>query len=483
MEEKGSSPETDAGGDNLQNVQNQSKFNSASSSSRCIRQSLENLVSTSSVSLDLSRKDLQHLTEDIYKLYNLKHLHLEGNSLSVIPEDFFERLPNLVWLDLRYNKFKELPSGIGCHNQLKTLLLERNPIKRLPIELGNLSTLTALNLRHCPLEFPPPEVIQKGLPAILSFLRNCSNQNPDNAEPITSEMPPIEKLNLTDITKSSLDLSDGWPSEEEMIRFQKLRNEIIQDEREEYLTSKIVANESMPTLRRTKNNENISRKSSMVSSRVKKNLLPAVSSYDLIIQSKRAEECRLAALKEMKEKQALFEQRRKDKEVLQKWRKQARVMREKKGLLYTFSPEKGIVGVSQNAPYATDDVKNYDKLEGWKEPTNQDENRERTLNLDAMKAMEDLRAAKYKEVENRIKQHTQMMKERRKKLTGIPQEDMQRASQDFETAEKLEEDLADLRKDLHKEYRFTAFTGDLPTPPEKSVPTPKPQNIFSNMAF
>uniref|UniRef100_A0ABM5G1G4 Leucine-rich repeat-containing protein 27 isoform X2 n=1 Tax=Pogona vitticeps TaxID=103695 RepID=A0ABM5G1G4_9SAUR len=483
MEEKGSSPETDAGGDNLQNVQNQSKLNSASSSSRCIRQSLENLVSTSSISLDLSRKDLQHLTEDIYKLYNLKHLHLEGNSLSVIPEDFFERLPNLVWLDLRYNKFKELPSGIGCHNQLKTLLLERNPIKRLPIELGNLSTLTALNLRHCPLEFPPPEVIQKGLPAILSFLQNCSNQNPDNAEPITSEMPPIEKLNLTDITKSSLDLSDGWPSEEEMIRFQKLRNEIIQDEREEYLTSKIVANESMPTLRRTKNNENISRKSSMVSSRVKKNLLPAVSSYDLIIQSKRAEECRLAALKEMKEKQALFEQRRKDKEVLQKWRKQARVMREKKGLLYTFSPEKGIVGVSQNAPYATDDVKNYDKLEGCKEPTNQDENRERTLNLDAIKAMEDLRAAKYKEVENRIKQHTQMMKERRKKLTGIPQEDMQRASQDFETAEKLEEDLADLRKDLHKEYRFTAFTGDLLTPPEKSVPTPKPQNIFSNMAF
>lgn len=69
MEETWSPPETDAGGDNLQN---QRKCNSASSSSRCIRQSLENLVSHSSVSLDLSRKDLQHLTEDIYKLYNLK---------------------------------------------------------------------------------------------------------------------------------------------------------------------------------------------------------------------------------------------------------------------------------------------------------------------------------------------------------------------------------------------------------------------------
>ncbi|KAJ7324098.1 hypothetical protein JRQ81_017118, partial [Phrynocephalus forsythii] len=481
--EKWPSPETDAGGDNLQNVQNQRKCNSASSSSRCIRQ--------------------------------------KGNALSVIPEDFFERLPNLVWLDLRYNNVKELPSGIGCHKQLKTLLLERNPIKRLPIELGNLSSLTALNLRHCPLEFPPPEVIQKGLTVILSFLRNCSNQNPDYTEPITPDspselqqeakaivreykrkcdrppdrrkafndlwkqmsfhkMPPIEKLNLTDITKSSLDLSDGWPNEEEMIRFQKLRDEIIQDEREEYLTSKIVANESMPTLRKTKNNENISRKPSMVSSRSKKSLFPTVSTYDLIIQM-----CFMKCNKHLDEDEDndAVDDVFRDKEVLQKWRKQASVMREKRGLLYSFSPEKGDMGVSKNAPYATDDVKNHDKLEGWKEQTNQNENRERTLNLDAMKAMEDLRAAKYKEVENRIKQHTQMMKERRKKLTGMLQEDMQRANQNFETAEKLEEELADLRKDLQKEYRFTAFTGDLLPPPEKPVPTPKPQNIFSHMTF
>ncbi|KAH0623638.1 hypothetical protein JD844_006606 [Phrynosoma platyrhinos] len=311
MEDKQSPTEDGGGGgggDNLHNLQNKRKSHSASSSSRCIRQSLENLLSNSSVSLDLSRKDLQHLTEDIYKLFNLKHLHLEGNALSVIPEDFFQHLPNLVWLDLRYNRFKELPSGIGCHKQLKTLLLERNPIKKLPVELGNLASLTALNLRHCPLEFPPPEVIQKGLPIILSFLRKCSNQNNDYSEPFSPDlsspleqeakaivreykkkcdrpperrkafselwkqmsffkMPPVEKLNLTDVTKSSLDLSDGWPNEEEMIRFQKLRDEFIQDEKEEYLANKMVANESMPTLRRTRTKENISHKSSMVSSR------------------------------------------------------------------------------------------------------------------------------------------------------------------------------------------------------------------------
>ncbi|XP_062832176.1 leucine-rich repeat-containing protein 27 isoform X3 [Anolis carolinensis] len=475
MEEKRSPTESeDGGGDNLQILPNKRKSHSASSSSRCIRQSLENLVSNSSASLDLSRKNLQHLTEEIYKLFNLKHLHLEGNTLSVIPEDLFQQLPNLVWLDLRYNKIKELPPGIGCHKQLKTLLLEGNPIKRLPVELGNLASLTALNLRHCPLEFPPPEVIQKGLPVILSFLQKFSDDNDcsekfiqdlssqleQEAKAIVKEykkkcdrpperrkafnelwrhmsflkMPPVEKLNLTDIMKSSMDLSDGWPNEEEMIRFQKLRDKLIQDEKEEYQANKMVANESMPALRRTRTKESLSQKSSMVSSR--------------------------------------------DKEVLQKWRKQTKKMRERKRMLY--KPEKGNMGVSENAPYATDNVK-HDKLEGWKEPR-QDENTEKA-NMNALKTIGDLRAEKYKEVENRIKQHMVMMKERRKKLTGVPQEEMERAKQNFETVEKIEAEIAGIKRDLNKEYRFTAFTGELPPPSESTQSASKPQNIFSNMTF
>ncbi|XP_028585706.1 leucine-rich repeat-containing protein 27 isoform X2 [Podarcis muralis] len=430
MEEKWTSSETDgAGGDNAENKR---RGDSDSGSSSRICQALDKLESNSTISLDLSRKDLQHLTDDIYKLLNLRHLHLEGNVLSVVPEDFFQNVPNLVWLDLRYNKIQELPPGIGCHKQLKTLLLERNPIKRLPVELGNISSLTALNLRHCPLEFPPLEVIQKGLPAILSFLQRMSGENLDYREPVTPEIPPVEKLNLTDFTKSSLDLSDGWPNEEEMVRFQKLRNELIQDEREEYLDNKMVPNESMPSLRRPKTKEKLSRKSSMFS-------------------------CR-------------------DKEVLQKWRRRSRMMKEKNGVSF----DKEDTEVSRNAPYATDNMKNHDKPEDWKETSKQDEQMEMTLNL--MKTTDELRAAKRKEVENRIRQHTQMMNERRKRLTGIPQEDMERAKQDYEIAENLEQQLANLKRDLNQEYRFTAFTGEA-QPPENPLPINKPPNIFSNTTF
>lgn len=72
MEEKWPSTGTDGGGDNLQPEQKNRKITSASRSSKCIRESLENLMPSSSFSLDLSRKDLRHLTEDLYKLLNLK---------------------------------------------------------------------------------------------------------------------------------------------------------------------------------------------------------------------------------------------------------------------------------------------------------------------------------------------------------------------------------------------------------------------------
>lgn len=48
-------------------------------------------------------------------VFLLKQLHLQRNALCAIPKDFFQLLPNLTWLDLRYNRIKALPSGIGAH--------------------------------------------------------------------------------------------------------------------------------------------------------------------------------------------------------------------------------------------------------------------------------------------------------------------------------------------------------------------------------
>ncbi|XP_067828583.1 E3 ubiquitin-protein ligase LRSAM1-like isoform X2 [Heptranchias perlo] len=141
-------------------------------------------------SLDLCKKNLTCLECDMPRC--IEHLYLEGNLLQELPDELFNHLPQLVWLDLRKNRLQKLPAGIGNHRCLRTLLLETNPLRELPVELGNVLSLKALNLRNCPLQFPPLDIVHLGTQIILSFLRQqatrfvsqAQNQKPDPNHPL-----------------------------------------------------------------------------------------------------------------------------------------------------------------------------------------------------------------------------------------------------------------------------------------------------------
>lgn len=56
----------------------------------------------------------------------------------MFPEDFFQKLPALKWLDIRNNMLMGLPSAyIGSHDNLTHLLVQGNQLQTLPLELGN----------------------------------------------------------------------------------------------------------------------------------------------------------------------------------------------------------------------------------------------------------------------------------------------------------------------------------------------------------
>ncbi|XP_044516243.1 leucine-rich repeat-containing protein 27 [Gracilinanus agilis] len=763
---------------------------------------IEGILFSPSLVLDLSKRGLEQLNEEIFKIPHLKQLHLQRNELSIIPKDFFQLLPSLVWLDLRHNQIRAIPSGIGAHKNLKTLLMEKNPIKSLPVELGNLMSLKALNLRNCPLEFPPQDVIQKGLMAILAFLRNwalkqmmdddplyqagphqpqqpgldavgrrststflapvfvelngvcqaratasatpairsirikgllragrrteprrgqkrrkaapalkerttsggggrppkrrpyqagcgsareestqgeaafegfleevafslglqriqegktvpdiqaevpkgrlpglaapslllssplaeaaeptplpirggpsrrrashglwlvfsvdrspptgaapggpgsiarptpqdssmedcgplvtssarfqmpfqeggiigCFCQGGGHAEasaallfarfsslcqaggqerkaPGCSEIvpvkransfrdssrgkhgsperpastkealqpwkgrqdaarakeysfPPVEKLNLADVVEPSMDFSEDWTNEEEMKQFWKLRREIVANEKAEILANQLLPaqfplelGEALPNgrgkERLPKPRSNFRKKASSF-----KNMFPEIPSYETTIQTKKDEERRVAALKELKEKQALIEQRKRDKKMLQKWRQQAEVMKKEKEALMTVQPPPKDM-VLMNAPFATDPLaekKEFDSL------------KKQQLNQWKLRPEKDeLRASKDLEIEERIRQHMQALQERRRRARGSPQEEMKGAAEDLEIARKLHDDVVRryLEPDLRREYRFTAFTGDV----NLHSPVSRSQNIFLNMKF
>ncbi|XP_032986509.1 leucine-rich repeat-containing protein 27 isoform X2 [Rhinolophus ferrumequinum] len=485
--------------------------------------SVEGPSFASSLILDLSHSGLHHLGE-VLKIPTLKQLHLQRNALCSIPDDFFHWLPNLTWLDLRHNRIRALPSGIGCHRYLKTLLLERNPIKMLPVELGglffapflvfyrravlpgaaptsleaeplpvgNVTTLTALNLRCCPLEFPPQLIVQKGLATIRAFLQACDAERPcardlaslaissmkkmtltqrphppldlpeervPDRETINSQeskgtrlkkkvdsFPPVEKLDLSELRRSTGPPED-WPSEEEIRRFWKLRQEIVEREQAETLAHRLLPVLLPPNLQAVLRAQHKERPSHRHVPRTThkprrkppffRGVLPGLSSVRTVLTgAPMLDDSRASGLRELREEQVLVEQRR-DRRVLQEWRERAQTMRKRTEELSQVRPPRSTL-VASKIPFATDLIDNE------KIPTNPSGNPRQSeeQSLQASKELSTVQGA----LEKRLKQHIRQMHERRKRFRGMaPLEEIRKTTQDLEIARKLQDEVMKLK--------------------------------------
>nr|CAH7768375.1 unnamed protein product [Callosobruchus chinensis] len=88
---------------------------------------------------DHSKEKLVSLPRDVLDMSNLKMLFLEGNFLTEVPPALFQKLPKLMWLDLRNNVLESIPPTIAYHQCLENLLLTNNNLRALPNELGKYS--------------------------------------------------------------------------------------------------------------------------------------------------------------------------------------------------------------------------------------------------------------------------------------------------------------------------------------------------------
>eukprot|EP00063_Salmo_salar_P034800 XP_014009635.1 PREDICTED: leucine-rich repeat-containing protein 27 isoform X1 [Salmo salar] len=498
--------------------------------------------------LNFSRRNLKYVVDCILKDTTLKNLYLEGNEISRLPDMLFTSLSNLVWLDLRNNQITSLPAKIGLHRCLKTLLLEGNPITELPLELGNVITLKALSLRHCPITFPPQEVVGQGLQCILQYLRSAMAERPVSVRNSLPDMPPVEKLQLTELVKSSLDLCEEVVDEDELQRFRELRQKMSQMDRAEF-------GYALPISRLPRAAEGdrghktyplpvIKRKKEIT----RGNIFPELPPFDMQYW-KRSEERRLAAMKELKEKQAILEQRRNfrkqgcivsnwhlmksqkgrdqyyvsaktnankgDQELLKEWRTHARVMQERKILEHKqerrerhrreetlkkiasgcadtqlrLSRSGAATGLANdgslclqcaesvilqsdvpseaapqlvpiNAPYATESLCSVVESGEVKTHNPPPKRLQRQRSFQSQKEHKEARAARDRELEQRIRSHVQMIQERRRRPSGTAQEETEAARQDMEEAKRLQSQLAERKHESDIEYRFIAFTGE-----------------------
>ncbi|XP_072533123.1 uncharacterized protein [Salminus brasiliensis] len=392
------------------------KWPSRSSPSQAADSSKQPSEHVKSHTLHLSRQSLEDLPDHALKCTELKHLYLEGNKISHLPENVFSSLPNLVWLDLRHNQLTRLPTGIGQHRCLKTLLLEGNPITELPVELGNVITLRALSLRNCPISFPPQDVLQQGLSHIMQFLRRRAvAERPLRGSQPNEDMPAVERLPLSDVLQSSTDLCEE-ADDSELQRFKELRQRMIQMER-----------------------------------------------ADLGYRTPASQEpCRLRAAGGDRSHRTQPLSTGRDEELLQEWRKQARIMQERKILEQKKDrQERQQREELKNTPCTTDSSHgDGDSGEAMSNRSHNGAPNTPQRSRRVQKETEEVRVARDRELEQRIRNHVQMMQERRRRPRGPPGKEIQAAAQEMEEVKQLQLELAERRRERDLEYRFTAFTGE-----------------------
>ena len=144
------------------------------------------------VTIDLSNKDIDELPPEIGNFSNLKHLNLSYNNLIKLPEEIckltnlqtllllrnelielphnFSSFKKLELLDASYNQITKLPQGFEKLTLLNSFDASYNMLKQLPLQFVKLHYLKDLHLEQNPFEFPPYNVIKKGLYATMYFL-------------------------------------------------------------------------------------------------------------------------------------------------------------------------------------------------------------------------------------------------------------------------------------------------------------------------
>ncbi|XP_066210976.1 leucine-rich repeat-containing protein 28 isoform X1 [Saccopteryx leptura] len=111
--------------------------------------------------LFLNYKNLHHFPLELLKdegLQHLERLYMKRNSLTTLPENLAQKLPNLVELYLHSNNIVVVPEAIGSLVKLQCLDLSDNALEIVCPEIGRLRALRHLRLANNQLQSLPAEV-------------------------------------------------------------------------------------------------------------------------------------------------------------------------------------------------------------------------------------------------------------------------------------------------------------------------------------
>lgn len=107
--------------------------------------------------LKLYGNKLDTLSDRIGELENLEKLYIGRNQLTSLPASI-SKLKKLKLLSIQYNDLEDLPMEIGELTSLEHLILNQNQLTTLPSSIGKLSNLETLQLKFNQLDSLPTEI-------------------------------------------------------------------------------------------------------------------------------------------------------------------------------------------------------------------------------------------------------------------------------------------------------------------------------------
>ncbi|KAF3842509.1 hypothetical protein F7725_024460 [Dissostichus mawsoni] len=295
------------------------------------------------------------------------------------------------------------------HYSTETLCLSRTQLKHVAESILKNSMLKATR-------YPVSQIqCSSACPTFCGWTSEITTLHRSLLKLACTELPVVEKLQLSELMGSSTEEQDESVDEDEMKRFRELKQKmILLDKAELGSTAQGDGNQKPPLLPIVKRKKATTKAAS----------IPELPLFDSQ-HRKRPEERRPAAMKELNEKQAIVEQRRKSHDALNKWRTEAKTTQKKK------MPEQKKHAEQRNQEEAVTDSK----------PSVEDGTRE---------------------LEQQICARVEKMQERRRNPRGTVSEQMAVAEKDVEEMRKLQAQLLQRKKnwgiDLQK--HFTIVTGD-----------------------
>ncbi|XP_041481365.1 E3 ubiquitin-protein ligase LRSAM1-like isoform X1 [Lytechinus variegatus] len=177
--------------------------------------------------LDLRNNRFPQLPDGLTELGQLQVLDVTDNKLKQLPKNI-GKLQALQTLNARGNSLKELPESMCQMKSLRTLDISHNQVRSLPRKFCNIKTLESLTLDVVHMTYPSPDICQDGTENIMKYM--CAENGIEYSPPSKHLLPVLNTY--TSASETSVSALQALQHEEDQLNSSVLKYETKKNQKQ-----------------------------------------------------------------------------------------------------------------------------------------------------------------------------------------------------------------------------------------------------------